>query len=955
MVVNIVNGNHEKVSNGGALVREMLSVGKYVLVNAMEKVQGGPFTRYEPNDFNCREKRSCLDLAIVSRDLSKFIDKVVIDDKLEFTPGYSNGKTMKYSDHFSLLIKFKGIPLRSGRVNINHEDARWNTRKTGGWDRYFSETNINKNLMKAVVDSEKEQKTTDQIDQQIVTELNKIKHRAFGKVKRTQKIKSSKELKNLHAKKEEALRGDDEVEMMKVNEEIVSTVKKLQREKLEKEISDLESLKQAKGNAAKIFRLKKEVVGGKKSEQEPTAIINPANNEIVTDPEHIKKLVLEYCTNVLTNRAPKPDFEVEMKAKRLLHEKRMKEHVENDLDELTLEMFNKSLIELMSKNGKKYEFITKGGNDLKHALFSLFKQVWRQENIPTRWTKSTLLQLFKGKGDFRAMTAMRSIHMKEDTAKVFGHIVVNVAKDRLMKNMSPFQIGTKKGHRASEHIFTMKSVMQLFALKNKPLIISFWDYKSFFDSESVIDVMGEVYNCNVKGKVYRLLYKMNQNTVIKVSTPVGTTGEASTGETVGQGTIEGAILSAVSIGGGVEEYFRDSPYELWYDTVRLQPGVFQDDLERMAGGRMEAQVGNQLMEIVAESKLLSFNLDKSAFMVVGTKKNKKEIETELEESPLTLCGQNMKRVGEYTYLGTVISEGGVGESVTASIKSKVGKVKQLIFEIKAVVEDCRNDTPGGFCTAIHIWEAAVIPYLYNAAECWLEVPREALTILNSLQETFMIAMLATPRTTPKVAMYWELAAPLAVNRIIEYKLRFYHHLVCLDKEAVAYKIYECQRKLNHGLVNECRTLLAQLNISECEVVNYTKSEWKKEISQKIKELNKNNILDQMKSYKKINFFEKKQEQFECKEYFKTMKLKDSRMLFSLNSKMTKTVKSHFFGDKKFASELWSCQMCQKIDTILHIKICPSYSHLRENKDLNNDFHLAEYFNQVLQIRQSLVE
>ena len=145
---------------------------------------------------------------------------------------------------------------------------------------------------------------------------------------------------------------------------------------------------------------------------------------------------------------------------------------------------------------------------------------------------------------------------------------------------------------------------------------------------------------------------------------------------VGQETIEGGILSAVSIGGGVEEYFRDSPYEVWYDSVRLQPGVFQDDLERMAAGRMEAQVGNELMEIVAESKLLSFNLDKSAFMVVGTNKNKKELETQLEKSPLTLFGQIMKRMCEYTYLGTVISEGGVGESVTASVKSKVGKVKQ---------------------------------------------------------------------------------------------------------------------------------------------------------------------------------------------------------------------------------------------------------------------------------------
>ena len=110
---------------------------------------------------------------------------------------------------------------------------------------------------------------------------------------------------------------------------------------------------------------------------------------------------------------------------------------------------------------------------------------------------------------------------------------------------------------------------------------------------------------------------MNEETRIRVSTPVGVTGEGRAEECVGQGSLDGAILSAVSIGGGVNEYFSDSKYEVWYDNVRLQPAIFQDDVMRMAGGRMEAQVGNRLMECVAESKLLNFNLGKSNFMMLG--------------------------------------------------------------------------------------------------------------------------------------------------------------------------------------------------------------------------------------------------------------------------------------------------------------------------------------------------
>ena len=139
-----------------------------------------------------------------------------------------------------------------------------------------------------------------------------------------------------------------------------------------------------------------------------------------------------------------------------------------------------------------------------------------------------------------------------------------------------------------------------------------------------------------------------------MSTPVGLTAEAIVDEIVGQGTVEGAVVSAVSIGEGVEEYFADSPYEVRYHHIRLPPTIFLDNVARCAAGRREAQVGNNLMETVTESKLLTLNHDKSAYMVVGPKKIGRELEKELEENPLILCGKKMKRVEEYNYLGTII-------------------------------------------------------------------------------------------------------------------------------------------------------------------------------------------------------------------------------------------------------------------------------------------------------------
>ena len=144
-----------------------------------------------------------------------------------------------------------------------------------------------------------------------------------------------------------------------------------------------------------------------------------------------------------------------------------------------------------------------------------------------------LIQIYKSKGCFQDLTSFRNIHLKEDIVKFFGALVMREAQDTLNKNVSKFQIGAKSGHRASEHIYVLKTVLRKYEKLNKPIIVSLYDYSVFFDSESIIDVMDQVYRHGIRGKIYRLLYKLNEDTIIRVSTPVGVTGETSPGEGVG--------------------------------------------------------------------------------------------------------------------------------------------------------------------------------------------------------------------------------------------------------------------------------------------------------------------------------------------------------------------------------------------------------------------------------------
>ena len=121
--------------------------------------------------------------------------------------------------------------------------------------------------------------------------------------------------------------------------------------------------------------------------------------------------------------------------------------------------------------------------------------------------------------------------------------------------------------------------------------------------------------------------------MIRVRTAVGETEEKETGENIEQGTLEGATISAANIDYTVNMFFQTSMDELSYGGERLQPLLFQDDISRLSTSVRGAQTGNTRMESEMETKLLDFNLDKSCVIVMGSRKQQKEVEGQLEQTP----------------------------------------------------------------------------------------------------------------------------------------------------------------------------------------------------------------------------------------------------------------------------------------------------------------------------------
>ena len=368
-VGDCIEGNHDKVTFGGQLIRNMLSTEKYILINGSKKAVGGPFTRYDPSDPACNEKKSCLDLFIISKELMKYVDNLTIDSNLIITASRPVSRNkLVYPDHYSSLLVFKNIPLKTSQSCTGPKFTLWNTNKEGGWKKYKTLSEDNSKFKEVAEDMNA---NPDELMTKISKELNRIKYISFGKVKIRKKPKVNKVLEQLQEEKIKCFEEMDDNEerndkVQSIEKEMAKNLLMHQRVNFEKELENMKEMRKTKGKAAVIFNLKEKIVGEKKSVQEATVLIDHESKKEVYTPEEIKRVSIEYCQKLLTNREPKAEYKEDLELKKDIHRIRMEENIANDV-EFSNELFQNSLNMLEKKTGSKYAFILKSGVSLKNA------------------------------------------------------------------------------------------------------------------------------------------------------------------------------------------------------------------------------------------------------------------------------------------------------------------------------------------------------------------------------------------------------------------------------------------------------------------------------------------------------------------------------------------------------------------------------------------------------------
>ena len=250
---------------------------------------------------------------------------------------------------------------------------------------------------------------------------------------------------------------------------------------------------------------------------------------------------------------------------------------------------------------------------------------------------------------------------------------------------------------------------------------------------------------------------------------------------------------------------------------------------------------------------------------------------------------------------------------------------------------------------------AIILFLLNNSDTWSGLKEDHLPQLENIQLYFLCSLLAVPKSTPKPALYMESDTMLMKYRIYRSKLNLVKYISLQNQEeSLAKEVLVEQIKNNWpGLVKEAQTIAEELELEGLLDDSISMKNWKKITKSECKKRNDKFLTDQLKSYKKLDALKQNPKN----SYFKNLPLAEVRALFKYRCEMFDD-KYNFKNNNKYKLEKYICDSClTETDTNLHVMECEAYSHLRLEKNLEDDHNLAKYLQKVLNIRlkQKLVQ
>lgn len=334
-------------------------------------------------------------------------------------------------------------------------------------------------------------------------------------------------------------------------------------------------------------------------------------------------------------------------------------------------------------------------------LYSLFGRIWEEEKTPTEWAEGHIVKLPK-KGDLRKCNNYRGITLLSVPSKVFNRVILNRLQEIVDKKLRDQQAGFMKDRSCTDHIATLRIIIEQSIEWNTSLYMNFIDFEKAFDSLDRTTLWQLMEYYGIPTKIINLIKNSYDGTVCKVMHA----GQLSQSFEVKTGVKQGCLLSPFLFLLAIDWTMRETTegkrngiqWTMWEQLDDLE---FADDIVLLSHTQTQMQEKTDRLSQTAIKLGLTPNTTKTQVIKIHSK----------NRHPIYLNSTPLKEVEAFTYLGSVVDTNGGTE---ADIRSRINKAR-VVFNMLRKIWSSKNISTN---TKICIFNSNVKQVMLYGSETW---------------------------------------------------------------------------------------------------------------------------------------------------------------------------------------------------------------------------------------------
>ena len=443
----------------------------------------------------------------------------------------------------------------------------------------------------------------------------------------------------------------------------------------------------------------------------------------------------------------------------------------------------------------KNEFIKAAPHSVQAIILDFINLMLRTTLAPKQWCLDLIVPIHKD-GDKDNPDNYRGLCIMNTLLK----LVCTMMSKRLQKFLteekviSPEQIGFKPKSRTSDHILTIKALVNKYVCdqKNSKLYTCFVDFKKAFDSVPQLLLYEQLNKKNINGKFLSLLKNIYRKTECAVKFGNYRTKFFKYAKGLRQGDPLSPLLFNIYINDIFEHINEANPNPVTLDEKYFFSTLgYADDLVIFSTTPEGLQKSIDSLQTFCEKRKIEINVKKTKCMTF-TKGN------QAEKQAFRLKNGPIENIRQFKYLGITISAKKCAFQQT--VREQSNKAMKAIFALNSKI----NLTLLPVRLAIQFFDTAVMPILLYGSEIWEPYINEDeqkwdANEIEKIHTQFIKRILGLNRSTTNILARAEVGRFPLQTKILERNIKYMKYLGGktdeLVKQALTYELANSRHRV----------------------------------------------------------------------------------------------------------------------------------------------------------------